>query len=124
MPASLESPARTAPSVLLIEEYDALAAAITSALKKFAPRHQTRVVASLAEAAESYFSQSEQLPSLVRLSTKRLPDGRHVAGGILIQHLPEGDATRERQRCEAVKVRLSLLHAHLDALARDHAHAA
>lgn len=40
------------------------------------------------------------------------------------QHLPEGDAARERQRCEAVKVRLSLLHAHLDALARDHAHAA
>jgi hypothetical protein len=40
------------------------------------------------------------------------------------QHLPDGDATRERQRCEAVKVRLSLLHAHLDALARDRAHAA
>ena len=40
------------------------------------------------------------------------------------RHLPEGDATREQQRCEAVKVRLSLLHAHLDALARDHAHAA
>src|SRR6476469_4068750 len=37
------------------------------------------------------------------------------------QHLPEGDATRERQRCEAAKVRLSLLHAHLDAVARDHA---
>jgi DNA-binding response OmpR family regulator len=50
VPASLESPARTAPSVLLIEEYDALAAAITSALKKFAPRHRTRMVASLAEA--------------------------------------------------------------------------
>jgi len=50
VPASLESPAGTAPSVLLIEEYDALAAAITSALKKFAPRHQTRMVASLAEA--------------------------------------------------------------------------
>ena len=40
------------------------------------------------------------------------------------RHLPEGDAAREQQRCEAVKVRLSLLHAHLDALARDHAHAA
>jgi hypothetical protein len=40
------------------------------------------------------------------------------------QHLAEGDAARERQRCEAVKVRLSLLHAHLDAVARDHAHAA
>jgi len=40
------------------------------------------------------------------------------------QHLPQGDAAREQQRCEAVKVRLSLLHAHLDALGRDHAHAA
>jgi hypothetical protein len=40
------------------------------------------------------------------------------------QHLPEGDAGRERQRCEAVKVRLSLLQAHLEALAREHAHAA
>ena len=40
------------------------------------------------------------------------------------QHLPEGDAARERQRCEAVKVRLSLLHAHMVAMTRDHAHAA
>src|SRR6476469_5453106 len=37
---------------------------------------------------------------------------------------PAGDSIRERQRCKAVKVRLSLLHAHLDALERDHAHAA
>jgi DNA-binding response OmpR family regulator len=50
VPASLESPAGTAPSVLLIEEYDALASAITSALKKFAPRHRTRVVQALNEA--------------------------------------------------------------------------
>jgi hypothetical protein len=40
------------------------------------------------------------------------------------QHLPEGKAVRERQRCKAVKVRLSLLHAHLVAMTRDHAHAA
>jgi hypothetical protein len=40
------------------------------------------------------------------------------------QHLPEGDAARERQRCEAVKVRLSLLHAHLAALSREHVQAA
>ena len=40
------------------------------------------------------------------------------------QHLPEGDAARERQRCEAVKVRLSLLNAHMVAMTRDHAHAA
>ena len=51
---------------------------------------------SLAEAAESYFSQSEQLPSLVRLASRRLPDGRHVAGGMLIQHLPEGEEGRDR----------------------------
>jgi hypothetical protein len=40
------------------------------------------------------------------------------------QHLSGGDATRERQRCKAVKVRLSLLHAHLAALAREHVRAA
>ena len=51
---------------------------------------------SLAEAAESYFSQSEQLPSLVRLGSRRLTDGCHVAGGILIQHLPEGEEGRDR----------------------------
>ena len=52
MPSSLPSPAGTAPhrSVLLIEEYDALAVAIASALKKFAPRHATDVARSLAEA--------------------------------------------------------------------------
>ena len=50
MPASQEFPAGTASSVLLVEEYDALSAAITSALKKFAPRHRTHAVESLAEA--------------------------------------------------------------------------
>ena len=51
---------------------------------------------SLAEAAESYFSQSEQIPSLVRLAS--LHDEAHgcIAGGILIQHLPEGEEGRER----------------------------
>ena len=61
MPASLESPAGTAPSVLLIEEYDALAAAITSALKKFAPRHRTHTVESLAEAQASAVETKPQL---------------------------------------------------------------
>jgi hypothetical protein len=40
------------------------------------------------------------------------------------QHLPKTDAARERGRCQAVKVRLSLLRAHLAAVSRDHAHAA
>ncbi|MEY2520499.1 MAG: hypothetical protein QOF24_2258 [Verrucomicrobiota bacterium] len=40
------------------------------------------------------------------------------------QHLPEGDATRERQRCEAAKVRIALLRAHLSAASRAHSRAA
>jgi molecular chaperone Hsp33 len=48
---------------------------------------------SLAAAAESYFGQSEQVPSLVRLAVN---DTGHIAGGILIQHLPEGEEGRER----------------------------
>jgi molecular chaperone Hsp33 len=49
--------------------------------------------ASLAEAAQSYFAQSEQLPSVVRLA---VDDTGHVAGGILVQHLPEGEEGRDR----------------------------
>ena len=48
---------------------------------------------SLAEAAQHFFSQSEQIPSLVRLA---VDDTGHVAGGILLQHLPEGEEGRER----------------------------
>src|SRR5687767_2557406 len=48
---------------------------------------------SLAEAAQHFFSQSEQIPSLVRLAVN---DTGHVAGGILLQHLPEGEEGRDR----------------------------
>jgi molecular chaperone Hsp33 len=48
---------------------------------------------SLAEAAQSFFAQSEQIPSLVRLA---VDDTGHVAGGLLLQHLPEGEEGRER----------------------------
>jgi DNA-binding response OmpR family regulator len=61
VPASQESPAGTAPSVLLVEEYDALAAAITSALKKFASHHRVRAVESLAEAEASVAEINPQL---------------------------------------------------------------
>ena len=40
------------------------------------------------------------------------------------QHLPETDAARERERCRDVRVRLSLLRAHLNAISRTHATAA
>jgi len=48
---------------------------------------------SLADAAQSYFSQSEQLPSVVRLA---VDDTGRVAGGMLVQHLPEGEEGRDR----------------------------
>jgi molecular chaperone Hsp33 len=50
---------------------------------------------NLAEAAQSYFAQSEQIPSLVRLAAKK-SDGHWSAGGLLLQHLPEGEEGRER----------------------------
>ena len=49
----------------------------------------------LGEAAQSYFSQSEQIPSIVRLATRKDETG-WVAGGIMFQHLPEGEEGRER----------------------------
>jgi molecular chaperone Hsp33 len=51
---------------------------------------------SLADAAESYFLQSEQIPSLVRLGTRRDADGGLIAGGLFLQHLPEGEEGRDR----------------------------
>jgi len=50
---------------------------------------------NLGEAAQSYFAQSEQIPSLVRLAAEKR--GAHwFAGGLLLQHLPEGEEGRER----------------------------
>jgi molecular chaperone Hsp33 len=50
---------------------------------------------NLGEAAQSYFAQSEQIPSLVRLAAEKR--GEHwFAGGLLLQHLPEGEEGRER----------------------------
>lgn len=51
---------------------------------------------SLAEAAENYFSQSEQIPSLVRLAVQPAREAGHIAAGILVQHLPEGEEGRDR----------------------------
>ena len=50
---------------------------------------------SLAEACESYFAQSEQVPTLIRTAIRS--DGQGcVAAGLLVQHLPEGEEGRER----------------------------
>jgi molecular chaperone Hsp33 len=50
---------------------------------------------SLARAAESFFAQSEQIPSIVRLAAEKRPEA-WSAGGLLFQHLPEGEEGRER----------------------------
>lgn len=51
--------------------------------------------ASLAETCESYFAQSEQVPTLIRVG---IGDGAAgcIGGGILVQHLAEGEEGRER----------------------------
>jgi len=48
---------------------------------------------SLADAVQHFFEQSEQIPSQMRVAIDA--DG-HVAGGILLQHLPEGEEGRDR----------------------------
>jgi len=50
---------------------------------------------SLGQAAQSYFTQSEQIPSIVRLAAARGAAG-WTAGGVIFQHLPEGEEGRER----------------------------
>jgi molecular chaperone Hsp33 len=51
--------------------------------------------ASLSEACQAYFAQSEQVPTLIRAGVRW--DGQHcIAGGLLIQHLAEGEEGRER----------------------------
>ena len=47
--------------------------------------------AHIGDAIEHYFAQSEQIPSLVRAYMSG-----EVAGGFLVQHLPEGEVGRER----------------------------
>lgn len=50
---------------------------------------------SLAEACESYFTQSEQIPTLIRVASRAGAGGRKAAG-LLVQHLPDGEEGRER----------------------------
>lgn len=50
---------------------------------------------NLGEACETYFSQSEQVPTLIRVASRSSGDGR-VAAGLLIQHLADGEEGRER----------------------------
>lgn len=50
---------------------------------------------SLSAAVETYFAQSEQIPTLIRTAI-RASAGGTVAAGFLVQHMPEGEEGRER----------------------------
>jgi molecular chaperone Hsp33 len=50
----------------------------------------------LADAAAHYFEQSEQIPSFVRLAVRHDRGAGCIAGGMLLQHLPEGEVGRDR----------------------------
>ena len=50
---------------------------------------------SLGEACERYFLQSEQVPTLIRVAV-RSNGARCSAGGLLVQHLPDGEEGKER----------------------------
>ena len=50
---------------------------------------------SLAEACQEYFARSEQIPTLIRTGIRW--DGHNcIAGGLLVQHLPQGEEGRAR----------------------------
>lgn len=51
---------------------------------------------TLAEAAQNYFLQSEQLPTLVRVGMSKDEGGRCIVGGLFLQYLPDGEEGRER----------------------------
>lgn len=51
---------------------------------------------SLGAAAEHYFFQSEQIPSVVQIAVRHDAGQGCVAAGLLLQHLPEGEVGRER----------------------------
>lgn len=50
---------------------------------------------TLGEACQNYFTQSEQVPTLIRTAV-RVEPGSGIAGGFLLQHLAEGEEGRER----------------------------
>lgn len=51
---------------------------------------------SLAHAAEHYFAQSEQIPSVAQIAVRHDPGEGCIAAGMLLQHMPEGEIGRER----------------------------
>ncbi|TPE61803.1 Hsp33 family molecular chaperone HslO [Sandaracinobacter neustonicus] len=68
---------------------------------------------TLEAAAQGYFENSEQLPTLVRLAAHRGADGRWSAGGMIVQHLPRAEDGAARLHVESGQEHW----AHVEALA-------
>jgi molecular chaperone Hsp33 len=56
---------------------------------------------TLQQAAQGYFENSEQLPTLVRLAAAQDSDGRWTAGGLLVQHMARPESGGARLHVEA-----------------------
>ena len=50
---------------------------------------------NLTEAVQNYFMQSEQIPTVIRVALE-LEGDRTIVGGLLVQHLPDGEDGKER----------------------------
>jgi hypothetical protein len=108
-------------------------------------RHQTSVWSSTRHAMSTYVGDEIRAFATIRdialAEAEKMTDGLNLERARIAnefvedalksanrsyesQHLEHGDANRERQRCKAVKLRFSLLHAHLAASSREQAHAA
>lgn len=72
---------------------------------------------SIADAAEYYFRQSEQIPTIVRIATGHAANGRCIAGGVFMQQLPEGEEGGERLDVRAERSPVELSWRHVEALA-------
>lgn len=55
---------------------------------------------TLEAAAQGYFQNSEQLPTLVRLAAARDSSGRWTGGGLVVQHLPRAEVDAARLHVE------------------------
>ena len=72
--------------------------AITFDISKTGKRYQGIVPLegeSIGAAVQAYFAQSEQVPTMIRTAINAAGD-RCIAGGMLVQHLPDGEEGRER----------------------------
>lgn len=93
-----EMPKATATSPRLESLFGEGYLAITFDLASTGERYQGVVPlegASLTQSCENYFARSEQVPTLLRVAVRS--EGAHcVAGGLLVQHFPEGEEGGER----------------------------